>query len=71
MSFMMKSCFHDVNIPLFVLHPLCMRSVRKRGDGEVNPEHKAQIVPSRCLSLITMSHSFAPQWALINSNFTF
>lgn len=57
-------------------HP-CMHSVSRKGAGrvgghrEVNLKHKDRIVPPRCLSVVTMSHSFVPRWALINSNFTF
>ncbi len=75
MNIIIISCFHDVNILLFMLHAETLSSVYalsgKGGGGEVNSEHKAQIVPPRCLSMITMSHSFALRWALINSNFTF
>lgn len=74
-----KAPFRAKN-PAFCRYHSCAAAPRRhlqaRGeetaDGEVNRARtKRRLFLRRCLSATTMSHSSAPRWALINSNFTF
>lgn len=74
-----KALFRAKNLALCRYHS-CAAAPRRHlqasgeetADGEVNRARtKRRLFPRRCLSAATMSHSSAPRWALINSNFTF